>query len=162
MARGDFPSSKQDQFVLRFPDGLRGRIKAYAQDQGRSMNEEIVRLLLREFPEPETLEERLYDILPMLETLKSVRSNESVEKLIHEINETFVGLQTGRISGLDDEEEERFQHALERYHEDQYENAVASDDLDAEESETFSTTGRTEKIVDPQKSDQRLDDDSPF
>jgi hypothetical protein len=42
MARGDFPSSKQDQFVLRFPDGLRDRVKAEADGNNRSMNAEIV------------------------------------------------------------------------------------------------------------------------
>lgn len=42
MARGEFPSSKQDQFVLRFPDGLRDRVKEKAEANGRSMNAEIV------------------------------------------------------------------------------------------------------------------------
>jgi hypothetical protein len=47
MARGDFPSSKQDQFVLRFPEGLRERIKAIADRNGRSMNAEIIMRLER-------------------------------------------------------------------------------------------------------------------
>lgn len=42
MARGDFPSAKQDQFMLRFPDGLRDRIKVAAEANGRSMNSEII------------------------------------------------------------------------------------------------------------------------
>jgi hypothetical protein len=42
MARGDFPSAKQDQFVLRFPSGMRDRIKVAAERNGRSMNAEIV------------------------------------------------------------------------------------------------------------------------
>lgn len=42
MARGDFPSSKQEQFVLRFPAGMRDRIKAAAEENGRSMNAEII------------------------------------------------------------------------------------------------------------------------
>jgi hypothetical protein len=42
MARGDYPSSKQDQFVLRLPDGLRDKIKTHAEAMGRSMNAEIV------------------------------------------------------------------------------------------------------------------------
>lgn len=45
MARGDFPSSKQDQFVLRFPDGLRDRVKNAAQRNRRSMNAEIIAAL---------------------------------------------------------------------------------------------------------------------
>lgn len=42
MARGDFPSSKQEQFVLRFPAGMRDRIKAAAEENSRSMNAEII------------------------------------------------------------------------------------------------------------------------
>lgn len=42
MARGDFPSAKQDQFNLRFPDGMRERIAREAEKSGRSMNTEIV------------------------------------------------------------------------------------------------------------------------
>jgi hypothetical protein len=51
MARGDFPSSKQDQFVLRFPEGMRDRIKAAAERNNRSMNAEIVAALEEAFPE---------------------------------------------------------------------------------------------------------------
>jgi hypothetical protein len=42
MARGDFPSSKQEQFVLRFPEGMRDRIRAAADENSRSMNAEII------------------------------------------------------------------------------------------------------------------------
>lgn len=42
MARGDFPSAKQDQFNLRFPDGMRDRIALEADKAGRSMNAEII------------------------------------------------------------------------------------------------------------------------
>ena len=42
MARCDFPSSKQDQFVVRLPDGMRDEIKAAAREAGRSMNSELV------------------------------------------------------------------------------------------------------------------------
>lgn len=49
MARGDYPSAKQDQFVLRFPDGMREMIKAAAEANNRSMNAEIVARLERSF-----------------------------------------------------------------------------------------------------------------
>jgi len=48
----DFPSQQQDKFVLRLPDGLRDRIKAKADDNGRSMNAEIIQLLEKEYPAP--------------------------------------------------------------------------------------------------------------
>lgn len=45
MARGNFPSAKQDQFNLRMPDGMRDQVKASAEANGRSMNAEIVYLI---------------------------------------------------------------------------------------------------------------------
>ena len=38
----DFPSQKQDKFVLRLPDGMRDQIKAQAEKSSRSMNAEII------------------------------------------------------------------------------------------------------------------------
>jgi amino acid permease len=38
----DVPSRKQDQFIVRFPDGLRDQVKASATENKRSMNAEIV------------------------------------------------------------------------------------------------------------------------
>lgn len=38
--------------MLRLPDGLRDRIKASSDANGRSMNSEIVDVLLRAYPEP--------------------------------------------------------------------------------------------------------------
>jgi len=60
MARGDFPSSKQDQFVLRFPDGMRDKIKHAAAENGRSMNAEVVDRLERSFrPDARSLSDLL-------------------------------------------------------------------------------------------------------
>lgn len=49
----DFPSQSQDKFIVRFPDGMRDRIKHAAQKNGRSMNAEIVNRLERSFGELE-------------------------------------------------------------------------------------------------------------
>jgi hypothetical protein len=40
--RGDYPSSKQDQYMARLPDGMRDALKAAADANNRSMNAEIV------------------------------------------------------------------------------------------------------------------------
>lgn len=57
MARGNFPSSKNDQFIVRLPDGLRDEIKAAAATNGRSMNAEfIARLAIS--PDVETLRDK--------------------------------------------------------------------------------------------------------
>lgn len=42
MARGDFPSAKQDQYMLRLPDGMRDRLKAEAEKNKRTLNSEII------------------------------------------------------------------------------------------------------------------------
>lgn len=42
---GIIPSRGSDQFALRFPDGMRDRIKVRAAENRRSMNSEILGLL---------------------------------------------------------------------------------------------------------------------
>ncbi len=42
----------QDKFIIRLPDGMRDRIKAEADRNGRSMNAEIVATLENRYPEP--------------------------------------------------------------------------------------------------------------
>ncbi|MEM9700244.1 MAG: Arc family DNA-binding protein [Pseudomonadota bacterium] len=51
----DFPSQKQDKFVLRLPDGMRDRIKVHAEANGRSMNAEIIHRLEASFEIPSAL-----------------------------------------------------------------------------------------------------------
>jgi plasmid stability protein len=50
MKKPAFPSDQQDKFMLRLPDGMRERIKAKAEENGRSMNSEIVDTLERAYP----------------------------------------------------------------------------------------------------------------
>ena len=42
----------KDRYMLRLPEGMRARIKAAAEAEGRSMNAEIVRVLEEHFPAP--------------------------------------------------------------------------------------------------------------
>lgn len=37
-----YPSDQQDQYMLRFPDGMRDKLKDEAAKNGRSMNAEII------------------------------------------------------------------------------------------------------------------------
>lgn len=41
-----------DKFMLRMPDGMRDRIKSAADNNGRSMNAEIVQVLDEHYPAP--------------------------------------------------------------------------------------------------------------
>jgi plasmid stability protein len=49
MPRGDYPSTKQDQYMVRFPQGMRDQLKDAAAKHGRSMNAEIVHRLAFSF-----------------------------------------------------------------------------------------------------------------
>lgn len=54
-----------DKFMLRFPDGLRDRVKAAAAENNRSMNSEIIATLEDKYPAPKP------DLDAELETLKA-------------------------------------------------------------------------------------------
>lgn len=45
--------SLTDKFMLRLPDGMRGRVKLAAEQNNRSMNSEIVATLEEKYPVPE-------------------------------------------------------------------------------------------------------------
>lgn len=47
-------SSRQDQYILRFPDGMRDRIKDAAERNFRTMNAEILYQLSRAYSADET------------------------------------------------------------------------------------------------------------
>ena len=46
------PGRDSDQFNVRFPPGMRDRIKAAADRNGRSMNAEIIATLAHHYPPP--------------------------------------------------------------------------------------------------------------
>lgn len=64
-----------DQFVVRLPEGMRDRIAAAAERNGRSMNAEVVQALEQMFPpEPSMLEilERIHNAINQAETAGSL------------------------------------------------------------------------------------------
>lgn len=144
--------SNPDQFQLRLPPGLRERIKAYADRHGRSMNTEIVRVLENEFPEPWTVENRIEELLGLLEVMKGGTSNEAVRKFVDEVDETIRGIITGRVHGFSEEQK---QHVARIFAEYDLQRAADGDpdfnskDLDDEERRTFDLTGTTQKFVHP-------------
>jgi beta-phosphoglucomutase-like phosphatase (HAD superfamily) len=70
MTKAPFPSDQQDKFMLRMPDGMRERIKAAADANGRSMNSEIVATLEAKYPAREQLIETLLQTLERLRELE--------------------------------------------------------------------------------------------
>lgn len=51
MKENNFPSDKLDKFMLRFPDGMRDRVREASELNGRSMNSEIIHRLEQSFLE---------------------------------------------------------------------------------------------------------------
>lgn len=51
MKENNFPSDKLDKFMLRFPEGMRERVREASELNGRSMNSEIIHRLEQSFLE---------------------------------------------------------------------------------------------------------------
>lgn len=101
----------QDKFMLRLPDGLRDRIKVKADVAGISMNEAIVAVLNREFPEPITLESRLQRLLGSLHILKGEGADLIVDDLLKGVVDVLGEIATGAVSA-DQGKREQVQSAL--------------------------------------------------
>jgi hypothetical protein len=141
--------TKPDQFQLRLPPGLRERVKAYADRQGRSMNEEIVRILEREFPEPWSLEQRVAGLHGLVAMLGATdEPGALVEDLTSSLRETLQGIASGRVSGIDDETRAKVARGLDRWEEQHadLDRDAFEMSLDDEELNAVERTGKTEKF----------------
>lgn len=136
-----YPSELAERFQIRLPNGLRDRIKAYAERHGRSMNTEIVRVLEREFPEPWSLESRVSDLLGLVAVLGEASAEEAVDKLNHELLETVRGIVSGRVTGVDESMRARIREQFERWEITQLEDHEAryTGDMDEEELDAYSS-----------------------
>lgn len=82
-----YPSELAERFQIRLPPGLRDRIKATAEANGRSMNTEIVSTLEDAYPDPQQFIEELKfldeidDIQRKLDRIKAARLAEVSESL---------------------------------------------------------------------------------
>ncbi|UVC08260.1 Arc family DNA-binding protein [Rhizobium sp. TH2] len=114
MARGDYPSSKQDQYVLRFPTGMRDRIKAAAERNGRSMNAEIVATLEGAYPDLvdrhdefvffDTLNDLQRDLIQRIEYLRQIRLREFRNEASSEFLEAWADRLNGTLKPADPKE----------------------------------------------------------
>lgn len=81
------PSRTADQYVVRFPDGMRDRIAEVAKTNGRSMNSEIVSRIWESFegsPELERLREMLATQAQEIVTLRHDLHLKNVELELHQ------------------------------------------------------------------------------
>lgn len=76
--------TKSDGFMLRFPDGMRDRVKAAAEASGRSMNAEIVERLEESFTFPQKEYRLRAEISEMNQQIESL--HQEIVDLTDEIN----------------------------------------------------------------------------
>lgn len=107
----------QDKYVLRMPDGLRERIKAYAEINGRSMNAEIIRVLEQNYPAPMNLSERLEDLRGVVDLLKKSVSSAGVEILSDEILKLVQSIASGNMPEVNEEDRREVAAVLEYWEE---------------------------------------------
>lgn len=138
-----------DQYMVRFPPGLRDRIKAYAERRGTSINSEIIRILERHFPEPWPVEKRLDDLMTMLSMLESEFGGTRLDQFVDDVEKTVRGIISGRVRGLDVETRERVRSLYEAWKEAELRHGDDEDDLDDEEAEAMARIGFPEKYSDP-------------
>lgn len=132
------PIQPQDKYVVRLPDGLRDRIKAYADRHGRSMNAEIVRVLEREYPEPWTVEQRAASLLGMIAMLKAADTSEQFTTLNDALEETIEGIVSGRMTDVDEETRKRIGARFETWRLERAEDDYAQHTWNMDEEELAS------------------------
>jgi len=151
-----------DQYMLRFPDGLRDRIKAYAERRGTSINSEIVRVLEREFPQQWSVDDRLEELARMLEVLSAGTSDPRIEDFVTKFEETVNGIVSGRVTGVDAETRESVKELWRSYKmraSEEAHEAEKDGDYTEEELEAYELTGNFEKYaMPPPKSPKPMQD----
>lgn len=135
--------------MIRLPDGMRERIKAYAERNNRSMNAEIVRVLEREFPEPWPLERRTSELLEIVNVLKAGNVG-AIDTLLAELEATLGGIVSGRLRGLSEDERDRIEVAFATWQEEQVRNSSREEpELDPMEEAVRDRIGTTIKFSEP-------------
>jgi hypothetical protein len=142
--------SKPDQFLLRLPPGLRDRIKRYAETKNRSLNEQIVRILEREFPEPFPLGMRITQLVEISEKLKEVIEGDQVDTLGLNIVEIIRGIAKGTVAGVDDDTRDHVSEWLDDWEQTLTKNLEGYQaSFDEEELANYSRSGSTAKVIGP-------------
>ncbi len=89
--------STSEQFMVRFPEGMRDRIKAAAEKNGRSMNSEIVYTLDEAYPDIDEVDHDQYMAVmrAMRDALYSMDMPERQQDLIWELVRDSLVLSAG-------------------------------------------------------------------
>jgi len=141
MARNDA------QLKLYVPHDLRDRIMAYAKGEGRSTNAEIIRILEREFPAPESPEYLARNMLKMIDMLKDNPSEASIEAAASEMYQLMQKIVAGQVVGVDQQGRLAIKRAWEELQEEHQQRQFDSLDWDENEEESIRWGGTTAKVV---------------
>lgn len=153
-------SRGNDQYMLRLPDGLRDRVKSYAERRGTSINSEIVRVLEREFPEQWQYSDRLQGLGMAVSILAAAKDDPQINEFIDAFKETIEGIVSGRVIGVPDETRESVLNMWRTYQEREAEEEYdeAQTEYDEEESQALERIGRPEKYAVPLILPKKRDD----
>lgn len=147
-----------DQYMLRFPPGLRDRIKAYAEQRGTSINSEIIRILEREFPEQWPIDERLTRLAEAMSALAAGKSDPRLDQFITDLEETVEGIVSGRVMGVDADTREAVMGLWEEYRRRRSEEEIDAyeSEYSADEVRSLELIGRPEKYAIPPAERKKL------
>ena len=107
-----------DQYLLRMPERLRDRIQAHADQNGRSLNSEIVRALELAFPKPLSVATRISEVGRLLSAFRKVQGFETaIDVVSKEIADVMSLAVDGRDPTLDEASIEELQKALVEWNE---------------------------------------------
>ncbi|MGR3792636.1 Arc family DNA-binding protein [Vannielia sp. SX4] len=81
-----------DKFIVRLPEGMRDRIKAAAENAGRSMNAEIVAALADAYPEPAGPEDVVRDVAWLLSGVEPTLRAQAINLLAEQANDGKLSL----------------------------------------------------------------------
>lgn len=146
------------QYLLRLPESLRDRIKAYAARRGNSMNAEIVHVLEREWPEQWPLGGRLSRLAEDMAALAAGRSDPRIQEFIDAFEETVEGIVSGRVTDMDLETREAVTGLWEDYRTRRGEEDadLYASEYDEEEDASIRRIGRPEKYAIPRPERKQL------
>jgi len=93
MVREKYPSDKQDQFMIRMPDGMRDRIAESAAKNSRSMNAEIVARLEASYEDATEKDEQIAWLQDYLEGQTQERAGlfealNNQDRILQRLNES--------------------------------------------------------------------------
>ncbi|TCQ28233.1 Arc family DNA-binding protein [Rhizobium sp. PP-CC-3G-465] len=157
---------KSFDVAVPLPPGLAERIEVYAGRQGRTLVEEVVRLLEREYPAQWEVIDRMEHMANLLAALAAGTGDAAIDAFVTEMQETLEGIVSGRVKGVNEDVRDEvgalWSSYKARLNELQYDSDQQQFELDEEEEKMRRLIDRTEKLAEPRPSEPNPMSDSIF